>query len=255
MKVSSFHFCPNRRALLWVSRRRNTSRLANWSLTITSEIKKASSTWHWWPISFWSVWKWADILEQSSRPSLTLQVRTKSVTTEVNCEFPAGETSAFSCVHIRGKVGGPWTEDAKSFSLFGPAYVSHFQEAPKNLAWLEEEVNTTSVLPEEWNSLDPLPFIRCTTRDYVDLVHVHSLTIYPSLSVFSFFISLSLGRTEPLSDQEKWIGSLLLRHLQLLQFNAHEVSELRMDRPGCMDGAKTFFLGAGVYPTVLYRRK
>ncbi|XP_032793835.2 SET and MYND domain-containing protein 4 [Daphnia magna] len=56
--------------------------------------------------------------------------------------------------------------------------------------------------------------------------------------------------TEPLSDQEKWIGSLLLRHLQLLQFNAHEVSELRMDRPGCMDGAKTFFLGAGVYPTV-----
>ncbi|XP_057377156.1 SET and MYND domain-containing protein 4-like [Daphnia carinata] len=55
---------------------------------------------------------------------------------------------------------------------------------------------------------------------------------------------------EPLSDQEKWIGSLLLRHLQLLQFNAHEVSELRMDRPGSMDGAKTFFLGAGVYPTV-----
>lgn len=131
VKVSSFHFCPNRRALPWVSRRRSTSRLANWSLTITSEIKKASSTWHWWPISFWSVWKWADILEQSSRPSLTLQVRTKSVTTEVNCEFPAGETSAFSCVHIRGEVGGPWTEDAKSFSLFGPAYVSHFQEAPK----------------------------------------------------------------------------------------------------------------------------
>lgn len=59
-----------------------------------------------------------------------------------------------------------------------------------------------------------------------------------------------------LSDQERWIGSLLLRHLQLLQFNAHEVSELRMDRPGCMEGAKTFFLGAGVYPTVylLYAR-
>ncbi|XP_046441017.1 SET and MYND domain-containing protein 4-like isoform X1 [Daphnia pulex] len=53
-----------------------------------------------------------------------------------------------------------------------------------------------------------------------------------------------------LSDQERWIGSLLLRHLQILQFNAHEVSELRMDRPGCMEGAKTFFLGAGVYSTV-----
>lgn len=56
--------------------------------------------------------------------------------------------------------------------------------------------------------------------------------------------------TGPLSEQERWIGSLLLRHIQLLQFNAHEVSELQMERPGCMDRAKTLFLGAAVYPTV-----
>lgn len=54
----------------------------------------------------------------------------------------------------------------------------------------------------------------------------------------------------PLSMEQSWIGSLLLRHIQLLQFNAHEVSELQMERPRCLDGAKTLFLGAAVYPTV-----
>lgn len=53
-----------------------------------------------------------------------------------------------------------------------------------------------------------------------------------------------------LSEEERWIGSLLLRHIQLLQFNAHEVSELEMIRPNEMNGAKSVFIGAAVYPTV-----
>lgn len=69
------------------------------------------------------------------------------------------------------------------------------------------------------------------------------------MTLSRFLVGRTIGA---LSDEERWIGSLLLRHLQLLQFNAHEVSELRMDHPGCMEGAKTFFLGAGVYPTVYY---
>ena len=55
---------------------------------------------------------------------------------------------------------------------------------------------------------------------------------------------------DPLSDQERWIGSLLLRHAQLLQFNAHEISELQMDRPGCIDGIKSKSLGAAIFPMV-----
>lgn len=53
-----------------------------------------------------------------------------------------------------------------------------------------------------------------------------------------------------LSEEERWIGSLLLRHIQLLQFNAHELAELQMVRPNEMEGAKAVFIGAAVYPTV-----
>lgn len=53
-----------------------------------------------------------------------------------------------------------------------------------------------------------------------------------------------------LSEQEKWIGTLLLKQLQLVQFNAHEVSELQMVHPNSMEGAKSVFLGAAIYPTV-----
>jgi len=56
--------------------------------------------------------------------------------------------------------------------------------------------------------------------------------------------------TGDLSEQEKWIGTLLLKQLQLVQFNAHEVSELQMVHPNSMEGAKSVFLGAAIYPTV-----
>jgi len=55
---------------------------------------------------------------------------------------------------------------------------------------------------------------------------------------------------DALSEDEAWIGSLLLRHIQLLQFNAHELSELVMKTPDCIDDAKSFFIGAAVFPTV-----
>ena len=53
-----------------------------------------------------------------------------------------------------------------------------------------------------------------------------------------------------LTEQEQWIGSLLLKQIQLLQFNAHEVSYLQMMRPDSIETAKSVFLGAAVYPTV-----
>lgn len=47
-----------------------------------------------------------------------------------------------------------------------------------------------------------------------------------------------------LTDDEAYIGGLILRHLQFLQFNAHEISELASDTN------KTEFIGGGVYPTL-----
>ncbi|KAG5899711.1 hypothetical protein JTB14_030102 [Gonioctena quinquepunctata] len=58
-----------------------------------------------------------------------------------------------------------------------------------------------------------------------------------------------------LKDEEMYIGSLILRHLQLLQFNAHEVSELKnLEKPSTVKGMMTKYenatIGAGLYPTL-----
>jgi hypothetical protein len=53
-----------------------------------------------------------------------------------------------------------------------------------------------------------------------------------------------------MSSDVLFIGSLLLRHLQLLQFNAHEIFETRMETPNKFRGSKTVYVGVGIYPTV-----
>lgn len=55
---------------------------------------------------------------------------------------------------------------------------------------------------------------------------------------------------ESLGPDEIFIGSLLLRHLQLLQFNAHEIFETCMEAPNKFKGSKNVYVAAGIYPTV-----
>lgn len=45
-----------------------------------------------------------------------------------------------------------------------------------------------------------------------------------------------------------FIGGLILRNLQLLQFNTHEIFELHKEKSGV--ALKTVFIGAGVYSTL-----
>ncbi|XP_015599275.1 SET and MYND domain-containing protein 4 [Cephus cinctus] len=54
-----------------------------------------------------------------------------------------------------------------------------------------------------------------------------------------------------LSEIEIFIGGLLLHNIQLLQFNAHEISELQRPKfERTLANAKSIFIGGGVYPTV-----
>ena len=55
-----------------------------------------------------------------------------------------------------------------------------------------------------------------------------------------------------ISEEEIWIASLLLRHLQLVQFNAHEIHEFIQVDPQTMRNTKTEYLGVGIYPTASY---
>ena len=55
------------------------------------------------------------------------------------------------------------------------------------------------------------------------------------------------------TNDELFVGSLIMRHLNVLQFNAHEIYELlRGDRRN-MKPNKNLLIGLGVYPQVMLR--
>lgn len=49
-------------------------------------------------------------------------------------------------------------------------------------------------------------------------------------------------------DDVQFIGGLLLRNLQFIQFNSHEVFDLVKTKKG--NSSKTVFIGGGLYPTL-----
>lgn len=53
-----------------------------------------------------------------------------------------------------------------------------------------------------------------------------------------------------LSADELFFGGLLLHHLQLMQFNTHEISELvRRKNDNTLKNARSDFIAGGLYPT------
>nr|CAD7269498.1 unnamed protein product [Timema shepardi] len=71
--------------------------------------------------------------------------------------------------------------------------------------------------------------------------------LFRCLHVSGYFgESSSLSGTH-LNPDQRLVGGLLLRHLQVLQFNAHEISELQLGNKG---EGKSVFLGGGLYPTL-----
>ncbi|XP_063223729.1 SET and MYND domain-containing protein 4-like isoform X2 [Bacillus rossius redtenbacheri] len=65
-----------------------------------------------------------------------------------------------------------------------------------------------------------------------------------------FFPSTTAKSSTPLpSDDELLVGSVLLRHLQLLQFNAHEVYETHVETPQNFRTGRVVYIGVGIYPT------
>jgi len=66
----------------------------------------------------------------------------------------------------------------------------------------------------------------------------------------SFFDeSSSTRQTTNLTEDEIYIGELLLHHLQVVQFNAHEVSEVQIPNDN-VETSGSECIGAGLYPTL-----
>lgn len=68
----------------------------------------------------------------------------------------------------------------------------------------------------------------------------------------AWFLLQCLKRAKylPTDADDHFIGGLLLRHIQFLQFNAHEIFETELKKGQKLDQARTVFIGGGVYPTL-----
>ncbi|XP_050521268.1 SET and MYND domain-containing protein 4-like [Daktulosphaira vitifoliae] len=108
-----------------------------------------------------------------------------------------------------------------------------------------------------------LPSIKYEPNDYINLyslvTHRESRSIHDILhrAHLATYFLWNLKKTnyfpkhdnenEFLTDDEAFIGSLILHHLELLQFNAFEVSEIQ-DSSG--NDQHSIFIGGSVYPTL-----
>ncbi|KAJ4437491.1 hypothetical protein ANN_17635 [Periplaneta americana] len=77
-----------------------------------------------------------------------------------------------------------------------------------------------------------------------------AVLLFRCLKVAGFFSGQISESAHGLTSDEIFVGGLLLRHLQLLQFNAHEVSELQLEATNKLNSARSVFLGGGLFPTL-----
>lgn len=114
---------------------------------------------------------------------------------------------------------------------------------------------------KNYNSRDyePVYFLvnhetRRKPEDLMNRIHV-ALFFIQCLKQTSYFnnklINVENKRISKLleSNDELYITELLLRHLEILQFNAHEVSEFQIQNEEVENGVSKF-IGGALYPTL-----
>ncbi|KAK8747605.1 hypothetical protein OTU49_016491 [Cherax quadricarinatus] len=106
---------------------------------------------------------------------------------------------------------------------------------------------------------DPTDFLRlyhlvhhAESRTPEDFFHRCIMIVFmvKALKKTKYFEGKGSASSDKISDAEAFVGGLLLRFLQIVQFNAHEVSEFVLIAPRTFDGAKNESLGAAIYPTL-----
>ncbi|XP_050308139.1 SET and MYND domain-containing protein 4-like [Anthonomus grandis grandis] len=101
-------------------------------------------------------------------------------------------------------------------------------------------------------------FFLCRNQDLrkkEELIHYSCMSIY-LLRILKHGSYFGDYQDDILTEDELFIGSLILRHLQILQFNAHEVSELQnstdlaQKSPIMFTNYENATIGAALYPTL-----
>ncbi|XP_050719553.1 SET and MYND domain-containing protein 4-like isoform X3 [Eriocheir sinensis] len=142
-----------------------------------------------------------------------------------------------------------------AFRLLTQYPLSYFLDMKEKLQEEENPKETT----DNKEVYDPADFMRlyqlvCHSqhRTPEDLFHRCIMIVFllKALKKTKYFEGKDGGSGDKVSDVEVFAGSLLLRFLQIVQFNAHEVSEFYLLGPKTFDGAKNETLGAAIYPTL-----
>lgn len=71
-----------------------------------------------------------------------------------------------------------------------------------------------------------------------------------TLQAMGYFGVKKIKPSGSLTDDERYVGGLLVNFLEIMQFNTHGVTETVLDRPGSSSGYKGVNLGCAIYPTL-----
>ena len=114
------------------------------------------------------------------------------------------------------------------------------------------------------------PYVSGDYRNYYNLVNHHDQRKMGDIfhrAMFTVFLLRCLQSQgyfpEPAQDQltedEVFIGTLLMHFMELLQFNAHEVAQFEQQSKTSHEGAKSVYIGAGKienkYISFVFKRK
>ena len=100
------------------------------------------------------------------------------------------------------------------------------------------------------------PYVSGDYRNYYNLVNHHDQRKMGDIfhrAMFTVFLLRCLQSQgyfpEPaqdkLTEDEVYIGTLLMHFMELLQFNAHEVAQFEQQSKTSQEGAKSVYIGAG----------
>jgi len=89
-----------------------------------------------------------------------------------------------------------------------------------------------------------------TPQDFLERT-IMAVFLLKCLRLVGYF-DINLFKNPGATEDELKIGALLLRNLQVLQFNAYEISEFIMDTKENFKKSKSVNLGLGVYPTASF---
>jgi len=89
-----------------------------------------------------------------------------------------------------------------------------------------------------------------STEDYLERT-IMAVFLIKCLRLTGYF-NINLFQNPEATEIELQVAALLLRNLQVVQFNAHEITEFIMETPNAFKTSKTHSLGLAIYSTASY---